>query len=156
MRKVFFVLICFTAVAAVHAAGIGEFRGRNYLIGEWAAGFAMMFANGEDVRDVGVAPAISNNRLYFIIPIYQHDLSSGIMQRGYLQNGDMLARWDEDGISFDVIYKGQRRTIRELFPNSNSMRYALVYAEHGRTISVFDIVTDVEMERDLRILEWIQ
>jgi len=153
MRKVFFVLICFTAVTAVHAAGVGEFRGRNYLVGEWAAAIAFDYALQEDVRDFEIDAAISNNRLYFIMPIYQQHLPNGILQSGHIQNGDIITTWEEDGFSVDVVYRGQRRNVRDLFPTRNSRRFALSYAQYGGTITIFEIVTDVEIDRDFRMLE---
>ena len=153
MRKVFFVLICFTTVTAVHAAGVGEFRGRNYLVGEWAAAIAFDYALQKDVRDFEIDAAISNNRLYFIMPIRQVDLSSILLQRGFIQNGDRIATWERNMFSVDIIYRGPRRDVRELFPSRNSRRYALSYVQYGGTITIFEIVTDVEMDRYLRELE---
>ena len=143
MRKVFFVLICFTAVAAVHAAGISEFRGQHYLTGHvWPV--IEQFASGQDVSGFGINSVISNNKLHFVVTITTFDLPRGRGSSRYIQEGDAIRIFEDVP---RVRFIGQPIYIRDLFePLQVGMTlYAFGQVQFGGEIAIVNIVSERQL-----------
>ena len=160
MRKVFFVLICFTAVAAVHAADIHilEFRGQRYLYLDGADAWDVIIrhASGQNLNQPRINSVISNNRINIIMEIPLHDvLPMNIRRRNYIQNGDLFGTVVHFNSHIEIIYRGQRRdNIRQgLLAPQNRNRYAFIGYAQGGVISILEIVTRDELVRDFRLVE---
>ena len=163
MRKVFFILICFTAIAAVHtvdmvAAGINiiEFRGQRYLylFGSDAVNVLIRHASGQNINNPRINTVISNNRLNIVIEMpSRSELPRNIRQRNYIQYGDLLLTVEDFNIPIEIIYRGQRRdNISFSHSGRHSNYFGFGYAQGG-VISILEIVTFRELERNYRLVE---